>query len=90
MFNNPFSMVVAIVAIVSIASIVRARYGLHRHGHGHGRGHAAHPSMEDTEELARLRDEVRGLKERVAVLERLATDSRSALEREFEQLRREP
>lgn len=85
MFNNPFSMVVAIVAIVSIASIIRARYGLQRHG----RGHAPHPSMADTEELARLRDEVRGLKERVAVLERLATDNRSALEREFEQLRRE-
>lgn len=86
MFNNPFSMVVAIVAIVSIASIIRARYGLHRHG----RGHAAPPSAAQAEELSRLRDEVKGLKDRVAVLERLATDNRSALEREFEQLRREP
>lgn len=86
MFNNPFSMVVAIVAIVSIASIVRARYGLARHG----RRDAPPASMAESEEVARLREDVRGLKERVAVLERLATDNRSALEREFEQLRREP
>lgn len=35
----------------------------------------------------RLREEVKQLKERVAVLERLATDSTTALEREFEKLR---
>ena len=38
----------------------------------------------DTE---RLRAEVKALKERVAVLERLATDGSTALEREFEKLR---
>ena len=33
--------------------------------------------------------EIKGLRERVAVLERLATDGRHDLEREFERLRRE-
>lgn len=88
MFNNPFSMVVAIVAIVSIASVIRARYGIHRHGRG--RANAPHASSADIEDMTRLRDEMRSLKERVAVLERLATDDRAAFEREFEQLRREP
>lgn len=85
MFNNPFSMVVAIVAIVSIASIIRARYGLHRGWHG--RGHHATPAVDA--ETEQLRAEVRALKERVAVLERLATDSSNALEREFEKLKQQ-
>ena len=49
-------------------------------------------SAEPTEtlEAARLRDEVRTLKERIAVLERLATDDNSnsvRLDREIERLR---
>ena len=86
MFDNPFSMVVAIVLIVSIASIVRARYGLHR-GHRHRVHHTS--SMLPDAEADALRAEIRALKDRVAVLERLATDSNSALEREFEKLRRQ-
>lgn len=88
MFNNPFSMVVAIVAIVSIASIIRARYGLprgQRHTHRGFHGTAA-PDMLENE---RLRDEIRGLKDRVAVLERLATENTTALDREFEKLRQQ-
>lgn len=88
MFNNPFSMVVAIVAIVSIASIIRARYGLYRGPRGHGRhDHHAHAVVDA--ETEQLRAEVRALKERVAVLERLATDSGTALEREFEKLKQQ-
>ncbi len=91
MFNNPFSMVVAIVAIVSIASIIRARFGLHRsnkreYRERHGYREAAAP---DTLENQRLRDEVKALKDRVAVLERLATDDSSALDREFDKLRQQ-
>ncbi len=82
MFDNPFSMVVAIVAIVSIAGVLRAKYGMHRGWKGrHG---AASPQDPDA---ARLREEVQALKDRVAVLERLATDGNSTLEREFEKLR---
>ncbi|HEX7873523.1 MAG TPA: hypothetical protein VF475_11465 [Sphingobium sp.] len=87
MFNNPFSMVVAIVFIVSVASILRARFGLRRERHHRG-PQFLHAPDADTEAL---RAEIRTLKDRVAVLERLATDSNSssALEREFEKLRQQ-
>ncbi|MBB3981939.1 uncharacterized protein YlxW (UPF0749 family) [Sphingobium fontiphilum] len=79
---NPFEMVVAIVAITAIASVIRAKYGVVRRHKGEDviqRG--------SDPEAERLRAEVKQLKERVAVLERLATDSSTALEREFEKLK---
>ena len=82
---NPFEMVVAIVAIAGIASVLRAKYGVVRTHRGErfvGRPDQSNPEAE------RLREEVKQLKERVAVLERLATDSTSALDREFEKLKR--
>jgi hypothetical protein len=79
---NQFEMIVAIVAIVSIAGIVRAKYGIIRRH----RGEELVQRGPDPE-AERLRAEVKALKERVAVLERLATDSTSALEREFDKLR---
>jgi len=82
MIDNPFSMVVLIVAIIAISRVLQAKYGVVRHGKGEAliqRG----PDP-DTE---RLRAEVKALKDRVAVLERLATDGSTALEREFEKLR---
>ncbi|MCI4590994.1 hypothetical protein MOK15_12940 [Sphingobium sp. BYY-5] len=79
---NPFEMVVAIVAIASIASVIRAKYGVVRRG----RGEELIQRGPDPE-AERLRAEVKALKDRVAVLERLATDGSNALEREFEKLR---
>ena len=79
---NQFEMIVAIVAIVSIAGIIRAKYGIVRRH----RGEELVQRGPDPE-AERLRAEVKTLKERVAVLERLATDSTSALEREFDKLR---
>ncbi|ASY43820.1 MAG: hypothetical protein EPO45_12480 [Sphingobium sp.] len=79
---NPFEMVVAIIAITAIASVLRAKYGVVRRHKGEefiARG--------PDPEAERLRAEVKALKDRVAVLERLATDGTSALEREFEKLR---
>jgi hypothetical protein len=79
-------MVICIVTIVMIASIFKARYkarqGIIADEYGNERL-AADP------DAARLRDEVRGLKERIAVLERLATDDNGAraLDREIEKLR---
>ncbi|MEJ7932778.1 hypothetical protein WG907_00720 [Sphingobium sp. AN558] len=79
---NPFEMVVAIVAITAIASVVRAKYGVVRRHKGEDiLARAPDPEAE------RLRAEVKALKDRVAVLERLATDGSTALEREFEKLR---
>jgi len=77
---NPFEMVVLIVAITAIAGIFRAKYGIRRDRHGND------VPLHDPD-TARLREELKQLKDRVAVLERLATDSSTALEREFEKLR---
>jgi hypothetical protein len=62
--------------------MVRAKYGVVRRHKGEEfiqRG--------PDPEAERLRAEVKALKDRVAVLERLATDSSTALEREFEKLK---
>lgn len=77
---NPFEMVVLIVAIVSLAGIIKAR----RQRFGPPGSVTA-----DDGENRRLREEVRALKDRVAVLERLITDERGSrdLAHEIEALR---
>lgn len=82
---NPFEMVVMIVAIVGISSVLKARYGVVNRGKGE---ELIRPAADDKENQ-RLRDELRSLKERVAVLERIATDGNSGaqLDREIEALR---
>ena len=85
---DPFSMVVAIVGIVMVASVLKARYGIRKGKDGIERYHGADPAA--AAEAARLRDEVRSLRERVQVLERVITDSETSslrLDREIEQLR---
>jgi hypothetical protein len=77
---NHAEMVVLIVAIVMIASVLRAKY----RGGKDARGNDV--SLRDPND-DRLRDEVKQLKERIAVLERLATDSTNSLDREIEKLR---
>jgi hypothetical protein len=81
---NAPEMVVLIVAIVSISSIVRAKYGVVRRHKGED---IVRPGNDA--ENQRLREELRTLKERVAVLERIATenDRGLALDREIEALR---
>ena len=85
---NPFEMVVAIVVIVTIGSVLRARYGIGRDKHGND-----FPLRQDVAaetENQRLRDELRAMKERLAVLERLATDNNTSgarLDREIDKLR---
>jgi uncharacterized protein YlxW (UPF0749 family) len=77
---NQFEMVVLIVAIVSFAGIFRAKYGIRRGKRGEE--HAV-----DNKENERLRDEVKQLKDRLAVLERITIEKENSLEREIEQLR---
>ena len=85
---NQFELVAAIVLIVMVASIVktaiRARHGLTRDRKGN-----EVPVVRNDPDAARLKEEVRTLKERIAVLERLATDNNAAvnLDREIEKLR---
>ena len=74
-------MVVLIVAIVMVASVLRARYSHRRHG-----GDAAGSGLDEAEKV-RLREEVRELKERLKVLERIAVEKENSLAREIDELR---
>ena len=78
---GPFEMVVFIVLITAAASILRAKMGVRRDSKGN-EYHAR-----DDAETQRLRDEVKQLKERLAVLERITVEKENSLEREIEQLR---
>ena len=80
---NPFEMVLGIIIVITIGRVLQAKYG-HR-----GRRRDGTEIVADDGEARRLREEVRALKERIAVLERLATDDAGprALEREIEALR---
>ncbi|MFA5988715.1 MAG: hypothetical protein WC803_03800 [Sphingomonas sp.] len=71
---------VMLVLIVMVARVLRARYD------AQGRGIRNFTPTDDTRHL---REEVHTLKERIAVLERLATDENNAtrLDREIEKLR---
>ncbi len=77
---GPFSMVVAIVFIVTLGKVLTTRY----RALGQQRQHGA-----DGADTAGMRDEVRQLKERIAVLERVVTDNHGSigLDREIERLR---
>jgi hypothetical protein len=78
-----FTMVVLIVAITAVTRIQLAKYGVVRRRKGE---EYVRP---DNGENERLREELRALKERVAVLERIATenDRGLSLDREIEALR---
>lgn len=75
---NAYAMVAFIVLVIAISRVLRTRYESMK----------ALPAPDNRENQA-LRDEVRTLKERVAVLERLATDDNSSvrLDLEIERLR---
>ena len=77
---NPFEMVAIIVVAVMIASVLRAKYS-HRH-----RGEPG-PEPQDRAETLRLRDEVKQLKDRIHVLERIAVEKEDTLTRQIEELR---
>jgi hypothetical protein len=77
-------MVVLIVAIVMLASIIKSR---HERPSRHRRGNVAAEAAIESDDARRLREEVTRLRDRVAVLERIATDKNQMLEQEFERLR---
>ncbi len=70
---------VLIVAIVMFAMVMKARYRyLDKH---------AVQSPDEHAETMRLRDEVKQLKERLHVLERIAVEKEDTLSRQIEELR---
>ena len=75
---NQYEFVLGIILIVMVAGIFKARY---RH---RNRDEGQRP---DDGESMRLREEVKQLKERLHVLERIATDKENSLSRQIEELR---
>ena len=73
-----------IVAIIMIAGIFKARI---RYGHKYGDRQSENESRAAMAEAERLREEVKQLKERLHVLERITVEKESSLEREFARLR---
>ncbi len=84
MIDNPFTMVVAICLIFAIAGVMRAKYkaGITTDENGAER-------LTSNVDADRMREEIRTLKERIVVLERIATDKTHRLEDEIEALRDE-
>ena len=78
---NQFEMIAIIVVAVMIASVFKSRFGHRRHRQAEGQ------SPQELAENLRLREEVKGLKERIHVLERIAVEKEDTLTREIEQLR---
>jgi uncharacterized protein YlxW (UPF0749 family) len=81
---NQFEMVAVIVVAVMMASVLRARFGHSRRRH---RGDGEIASVQDQAETLRLREEVKALKDRLQVLERIAVEKEDTLSRQIEQLR---
>jgi hypothetical protein len=77
-------MVVLIVSIVMVASIIKAKYG--HHGRRHDRVEGSNGAVESAETI-RMREELKMLRDRLAVLERITIEKENSLEREIEQLR---
>jgi hypothetical protein len=76
---NPFEMAAFIVVVVMVASVIKTLVK------SRGQRNAG-PSIEEGE-VRQLRDDVRMLKERLSVLERIAVDKENSLAREIESLR---
>ena len=74
-------MVVAIVAIVTWGKTHRARHGVVEDAQGNQR--VVGPDPDSTA----LREEVRALKDRIAVLERITVEKENTLARQIDELR---
>lgn len=79
---SALEMVVLIVFITAVASVLRARFGVRKDKDGN-------EYFRDDRETQALRHEVKQLKERLAVLERITVEKENSLEREIERLRDE-
>lgn len=79
-----YEMIVAIVAIVMFATVLKARYGYYHRRRANGGDQG---SVEEHAENLRLREEVGDLKERIKVLERITVEKENSLARQIEELR---
>ena len=83
--NGGQIMAIVIVAMVMLASIIKTAIGGGHSRKRHRREEAV--TAETTAENNRLRDEVKQLKERLAVIERITVEKENSLERQIEALR---
>ena len=90
MIGDPFTMVVAIIAIVTIGKVIQSRHKA-KYGIVEDQDMLGNKTQRliGNNETQTLQDEIRELKERVKVLERIATDSSNAndVSRQIEALR---
>jgi uncharacterized protein YlxW (UPF0749 family) len=86
---NPYEMVAFIVLVGVIGSVLRAAFGGRVGRRGRRDFHLDAPVRDDAE-TGRLRDEVKQLKERLQVIERITVEKENSLEREIERLRDRP
>lgn len=73
--------VLLIITITMVGGILKARYG------NHARRRDRDTLPHDDGETQRLKEEVRALKDRLQVLERIAVEKESSLNREIDSLR---
>jgi hypothetical protein len=86
--RDPFTFVLILIAMIFTFQIIKHKMGI-RDG-GRRRGHGlpdASANAADRLESDRLREELRQLKERMAVIERITVEKENSLSREIEDLR---
>jgi len=81
---NPFEFVLALMILMFAFTIVRHKMGIPVRSMRQMRGCA---DAEDSAETLRLREEVKELKERIKVLERITVEKENSLAKEIESLR---
>ena len=90
MIDNPFAMVVAIILIITIGKVMRSRYKA-QNGIIEDVDMMGNKSQRRIEgaDTSKMQDEIKVLKDRIQVLERIATDNSSAADvsRQIEALR---
>jgi hypothetical protein len=86
-FNHGELTAIIIVCIVMTASVISRVFGGRRYGRRFRQEVSSVLPERDDGETRRLRDEVKSLKERLAVIERITVEKENSLAREIEQLR---
>jgi TolA-binding protein len=91
MIGDPFTMVVAIVLIATIGKVLSSKYKA-QNGIIEDEdmmGNKTQRVLTANQDTQAMQDEIRTLKERIQVLERIATDNNSAndINRQIEELR---
>ena len=84
---NPFEFVITIIVITGVFSIIRARMGLSGGPFERFGRSSRFAPRDDSGETLRLREEVKELKERLKVLERITVEKENSLAKEIESLR---